>query len=185
MHVREGQESVKVLAIDPGPEQSAYVLWDGEKLLDRNICPNETLVWSLLPEDDEVTAIEMVACYGMAVGKEVFETCLWIGRMVQKLEGKPRLIYRRDVKLHHCGNARAKDANIRQALIDKYGAPGTKANPGKLYGIKSHLWSALAIATMITEQAKEHRLSPGVISPSAVSVPLKRKSNVVVEKALQ
>jgi hypothetical protein len=41
---------------------------------------------------------------------------------------------------------RAKDANIRQALIDKIGPQGTKAQPGPTYGIKSHSWAALAVA---------------------------------------
>jgi hypothetical protein len=41
---------------------------------------------------------------------------------------------------------RAKDANIRQALIDKLGAVGTKKAPGPLYGISGHLWAALAVA---------------------------------------
>jgi hypothetical protein len=56
------------------------------------------------------------------------------------------MVYRNAVKLHICGTPRAKDPNIRQALIDKYGAPGTKKNPGPTYGVSSHLWSALAIA---------------------------------------
>jgi hypothetical protein len=52
------------------------------------------------------------------------------------------LVYRRDVKLHHCHSAKAKDANITQALIDRFapGVPnrgkGTKAEPGWFYGFK-------------------------------------------------
>jgi hypothetical protein len=56
------------------------------------------------------------------------------------------LIYRKDIKLFLCGTMRAKDANIRQALIDKIGPQGTKAQPGPTYGIKSHSWAALAVA---------------------------------------
>jgi hypothetical protein len=45
---------------------------------------------------------------------------------------------------------KAKDANIRQALIDIYGgndkAIGNKKTPGPLYGIKGDLWAALAVA---------------------------------------
>jgi len=99
----------------------------------------------------EVLAIEMIASYGMAVGRDVFETCVWIGRFVEawRWPAEPRLIYRRDVKLHLCGSSRAKDANVRQALIDLYGGPsaiGKKASKGPLYGVKSHAWSALAVA---------------------------------------
>ena len=28
----------------------------------------------------------MVACYGMPVGKEVFDTCIWIGRFIQEAD---------------------------------------------------------------------------------------------------
>ncbi len=77
------------------------------------------------------------------------------------------LLKRFDVKLHLCGNARAKDTNIRQALIDRFGgiegkskAVGTKKAPGPLYGCKSHMWAALAVAVTWwdTHQAlAEHR----------------------------
>ncbi len=147
---------MSVLAIDPGPTQSAFVHWDGVKIYDAEIVPNEKLLsiartWLSVKD---IVAIEMIACYGMAVGKEVFETCLFIGKLQEALAQRfvpTRLVFRRDVKLHHCNSARAKDANVRQALIDKYGAPGTKKAPGVTYGIKSHLWAALAIATYVTE----------------------------------
>jgi len=95
----------------------------------------------------------MVASYGMPVGKEVFETCVWIGRFMQVWHDPDavRLIYRRDVKLHLCGSARAKDGNIRQALIDKLGPQGTKKAPGPTYGVKSHAWAALALAVTAAE----------------------------------
>lgn len=56
------------------------------------------------------------------------------------------LIYRRDIKIHLCGTVKAKDGNIRQALIDKHGAPGTKKSKGPTYGVSGHLWAALAVA---------------------------------------
>jgi hypothetical protein len=141
-----------VLAIDPGPQQSAFVTWKDNAVRSCGIMPNIQITRSMIFGCQyDVIAIEMVACYGMAVGKEVFETCLWIGRFIERTATEPRLIYRRDVKLHHCNSARAKDGNIRQALLDKYGPVGTKNNKGPLYGVKSHIWSALAIATFVTE----------------------------------
>lgn len=104
-------------------------------------------------------AIEMIASYGMPVGREVFETCVWIGRFQQAWHSPEdvRLVYRKDVKLHLCGTAKAKDANVRQALLDLYprtggGATpqiGTKAKPGPLYGVSSHAWPALAVAVTL------------------------------------
>jgi hypothetical protein len=166
-----------VLAIDPGNEQSAWVLYDHEagrplrfaKQNNESVLElvNCGIAWTTgehgAPEPD-VIAIEMIASYGMAVGREVFETCVWIGRFVeswnQSNEGAehPALIYRKDVKLHLCGQPRAKDANIRAALIDRFGpgkgkAIGKKASPGPLYGVSSDVWSALAVAVTFADGA--------------------------------
>lgn len=165
---------MKILAIDPGPEKSAYVLWNGETLVEAEIMPNEALRPILVAGDYDLAAIEMVACYGMAVGKEIFETCVWIGRFMECfmasnhsfvpgaqdnfLKNAFTLVYRREIKSHFCNSAKAKDANIRQAILDRFGgkekAIGKKANPGPLHGIKSHLWSALAIALYSEDQNK-------------------------------
>lgn len=140
----------RVCAIDPGPTESAYVVWDGVDVVECGHFKNEELkeVLSVIDPDLHHFAIEMIASYGMAVGREVFETCVWIGRFIEAI-GDAELVYRKDVKLHLCHSPKAKDANIRQALIDRFGAVGTKKNPGKMYGIKSHLWAALAIAVTV------------------------------------
>lgn len=141
-----------ILAIDPGTEQSAIVqMWPDGRIEGARIERNaDVRNWARVAFNCERrVAIEMVACYGMPVGREVFETCLFIGRLyeIAQQNGSPvTLVYRKDVKIHLCGSMKAKDGNIRQALIDKYGAPGTKKAPGRTYGISSHLWSALAIA---------------------------------------
>jgi len=143
-----------IVAIDPGPVESAVLEWGFERLGFMGIMPNEQMrVWlasQLNPSDStRLIAVEMIASYGMSVGKEVFETCLQIGR-IQELSDRNntpcRLVYRLQVKQHLCHDSRAKDTNIRAALIDRFGPPGTKKAPGVLYGIKSHLWAALAVA---------------------------------------
>ncbi len=140
---------MRVIAIDPGPKESALVAWDGERVNITRFSPNEGIL-SFLQEWDNRSrnlAIEMIACYGMAVGAETFDTCVWIGRYLQSnLPAQTTLITRGEVKMHLCHTMKAKDANIRQALIDRFGAPGTKKNPGPLYGVKKHLWAALAVA---------------------------------------
>lgn len=152
-----------IIAIDPGPEKSAWMTYEKSKVGAFGIDTNGDVLHNLCgrrwPDACQSLIIEMVACYGMPVGKEVFETCMWIGRFIQAwggVGGKHRLMYRRDVKLHLCNSAKAKDSNIRQALLDRFGgskaqAIGTKANPGPLYGISSHLWSALAVAVTYEE----------------------------------
>jgi len=148
---------VNIIAIDPGPKESAYVVMENGEITEKGIEENSNLRDIL---DDRLDSpcgyehdllIEMVASYGMAVGKDVFETCVEIGRFIEAWGGPYKLVYRKDVKMHLCGSTRAKDSNIRQALIDLYGgskekAIGKKANPGPLYGFKSHLWAALGVA---------------------------------------
>lgn len=147
----------RILALDPGPEQTGWVLYDVHRVVDSGVEKNDELLEQLVETlNAEVLAIEMIASYGMPVGREVFETCVWIGRFQQSWHSPEavRLVYRKDVKLHLCGSPRAKDANVRQALIDLFprtggGATpqiGTKAKPGPLYGISTHAWPALGVA---------------------------------------
>lgn len=148
---------MKCIAIDPGTAQSAFVVWNGTVVEEADTIANEAMLEFLSKEHPPAEcAIEMVACYGMAVGKDVFDTVFWIGRFYQQWMTSnflpARLIYRREIKLHHCASPHAKDTNIRQALIDKYGPPGVKKNPGVTYGLVKHEWSAFAIATYVTEQ---------------------------------
>ena len=142
----------EILAIDPGPLKSAFVRWDGWRVIDCAWTDNDEIRDVISMNRRKCTiAIEMIASYGMAVGADVFQTCVEIGRMQEVAEGRAELVFRRDVKLHLCGSARAKDSNIRQALLDRFGPVGTKKAPGPLYGVKSHIWSALAVAVTASE----------------------------------
>lgn len=141
-----------LIAIDPANIESAYCLIDTEtfKPFVFGKIPNLELLHYLQEPFafKAVVAIEMIASYGMAVGKEVFETCLWIGRFMQAAEtsgAEVKLIYRKDVKMNLCGSMKAKDTNIRRALIDRFGEVGTKKAQGWFYGFKSDIWSAYAV----------------------------------------
>ena len=151
-----------IIGIDPGPTESALVTYgDGPKwnVIGSNDYMRQILYEPQLRDRDAVLAIEMIASYGMPVGREVFETCVWIGRFVECWPLPWRYVYRKDVKLHLCGSLRAKDANVRQAMLDRFPATGggkvpqigTKKQPGPLYGFKSHMWSALAVAITAAE----------------------------------
>lgn len=147
-----------ILAIDPGNEKSAFVLmdWDLRPLWHGKV-DNAQMLEEIIPKVEHKSkhfslAIEMVASYGMPVGREVFETCFWAGMFWQAANvSKKRLIYRMDEKLCLCHDSRAKDANIRQALIDRfaYGVPnkgkGTKKDPGWFYGFSADVWQAYAV----------------------------------------
>jgi hypothetical protein len=158
---------MNIIAIDPGHTHSAYAGYDagGRHLLWFDKVPNGDLLFRLVermfPAVDTLV-IEQVASFGMAVGAEVFETVFWSGRFAQAwidAGGEFDRLKRMDVKMHLCGHPRAKDANIRQALIDLFGpgkelAVGTKKKPGPLYGVSNDVWSALAVA--VTWAAKNY-----------------------------
>ena len=152
---------MRIVAIDPGTTESAIVLLEDGRLLSSKILPNPKVVGILrsyaYTTGKATLAIEMIASYGMAVGASVFSTCVWIGRFTQAWNGGNGTVqvFRKDIKMHLCGTFRAKDSNIRQALIDRfckvYGVDdfkqlkGLKKNPGPFYGVASHMWSAIAV----------------------------------------
>ncbi len=144
-----------VIGCDPGTEQSAVVVWDGGSVLLYGINSNAGVLLDLDDESypvDSVLVIEQIESFGMAVGKETFETVFWTGRFAQAwMPRRWDRVPHRIIKQHLCHTARATDANIRQALIDRFGpstekAIGSKKVPGPLFGIKSHCWAALAVA---------------------------------------
>ena len=167
---------MKALCIDPGTTESGYVIYDIHKRV-KSPCSaidNKDLLKRIKLVDNykfaaptELLIIEMISSYGMPVGRETFETCLWIGRFLEAFgEQNTRLVYRKDVKMHLCNTMRAKDSNIRQAVLDKFPAVGggstpqigTKTKPGPLYGVKGHAMSALALG--ITYFETIHREAP-------------------------
>lgn len=155
---------MKILAIDPGNVRSGYVLAEYEEAEIRRVLrvgkvENSEMmqITSEVAESAETDfAIEMIAGMGMAVGAEVFDTCVWIGRFWERALTRNfrrmEYIYRREEKLCLCGSQRAKDGNIRQALADRYapGQPnfgkGTKKQPGFFFGFSADMWAAMAVA---------------------------------------
>lgn len=120
--------------------------------------------------------IEMIAGYGMTVGEPVFETCIWIGKFEREAEIRKAhtwkgfdqrvplsdvydfaRVTRKEVKSHLCQATNVKDAQIRDAIIHRFGgdketAIGNKKKPGPLYGIAGDEWSALAVAVTYAER---------------------------------
>lgn len=160
------------LAIDPGYTESAYVVLDNDtkKPIEFAKVPNAQLRDSILPFwlakgfsgcDECTIAVEMVASYGMPVGEEVFETVVWIGRFVERVRlstgAEPVRVKRNPVKVHHCHAANATDANISQALKDRFAlgvrnhGKGTKDAPGWFYGFSKDVWQAYALAVYVAD----------------------------------
>ena len=128
-------------------------------------------------------AIEDIVSMGMAVGKTTFGTCKWIGRFIEAYENSTgtnsdldkiaHLVSRRDVKVVLAGGntyedpvtgARrtVNDSFIKQLIRDRFEPTGggknptvgTKKEPGPLFGLKAHSWSAMAVALTFKEIRK-------------------------------
>lgn len=148
-----------LMAIDPGTTHSAFVLLETETndIIDAGLMENGAIADMIDIGMYEHMAIEGFQSFGMPVGKEVFETAYFIGRLTEKalIHGiHTDMVFRSQVKLHHCNSARAKDPNVRQVMLDRFGKPGTKKNQGKTYGFKKDMWSALAIASYWSDTHK-------------------------------
>lgn len=145
----------RILAIDPGTEQSGWVLLRDGAVEDSGVHKNhDVLLWVQAGQDADVLAIEMMRARGMPTSNDEFKTLVWIGRFQQAWRDPEavRLVYRQDVKLHVCGSMKAKDANIRAALLDQVGPQGKKSAPGPTFGVKSHAWAALGVAVTARHQ---------------------------------
>lgn len=161
-------EQKMIFAIDPGDVESGFAII---RMPDFVLCEfgkikNEELLEMVENYSHanavDVFAFEMIASYGMPVGKSVFETCVWIGRFIQVINHKKHtFVYRKEEKLCLCGSLKAKDSNIRQALIDRYAkhdfktGKGVKKNPDTFYGVSKDAWQAIAVGVTCYENRKE------------------------------
>lgn len=151
-----------IFAIDPGPAQSGWVLYDDGLVLDSGTAENHKLLrWVQDGQRADVLAIEtMQANYAATVGASVIDTLRWIGRFQQawRAPDDVLLLSRQAVKAFVCnGNVKATDAGVRRAMIERVGQPGRKKAPGPTYGVTSHAWAALAVA--VTAAAQEHHIN--------------------------
>ncbi len=152
-----------VYGLDPGTTQSAIVGLDSaeNRVVMAETWPNEQLLEWCREQDAMhcVLVIERIENMGMsAIGDTLFETVFWSGRFAEAWGEGWHRVTRREVKLHLCGTMRAKDPNVRQALLDVFGgsdAKGTKAKPGPLYGVSGHEFAALAVAVTWLDTKQE------------------------------
>jgi hypothetical protein len=147
-----------VMAIDPGPVLSGFVLYErgaSRPVLQSGKLPTQDIITRIRTWAFGVLIVEQFQCYGRPVGAESFVTIRNSGRFEQvwlDLTGRPAVFQPRSVAARElCHNVHAKDAHIRQAIIDRFGgsrraAVGVKACPGPVYGVKADAWLALAHA---------------------------------------
>jgi hypothetical protein len=160
-----------IYGIDPGPERTAVVCYDPERRVPvwgewvqnikviSHVLLTPSPVRKSRPED--VYVIEYPQNYGSMMGATTLDTCFACGLITGHLSVNYRYsrpIARPSVKTHLLGVARGNDAQVKRALWNALGEPGTKKDPGPTYclhmrrgGASKHLWAALAVAVTAAE----------------------------------
>ncbi|MCE5247922.1 hypothetical protein LLG88_13495 [bacterium] len=155
-----------IVGVDPGPETSGYVVWDHAepKVLESGTAiKNDVLLRAILPRSLRlqqqhalvILAIERAQALGRPAGRALLDTVFFSGQVAEywRLAGgrDPFLVEFGDVSRYFCHSRHAKESYIRQTLLDRFGAPGTKKKPGAFYGVHGHAWSALALAVAVAD----------------------------------
>lgn len=153
-----------ILAIDPGPTHSGYVVCCPEHPTHPIDVAGHVENYELLSIisaaslEAHCCIIEDFVARGQPCGHEAVNTCKWIGRFSQKWfddsdneYSDAILLSRPAVCQFLTGNIRAKKPEILVYLIGRYGgsrkvAVGTKHDPGPLYGLNVHTRDAFALA---------------------------------------
>jgi hypothetical protein len=143
-----------ILALDQGNIMTGFVVFNGEEILDMGkLLNHEILEYIYARKNINTVVIERFGSYGMPVGETTLGSVHWGGRFEEAgiVSGKKVVrIFRKDVKIALCGSMKAKDVNIRQALIDRF-EPNLEANKrpkGILKDVSKDMWSALALAVV-------------------------------------
>tara|TARA_Y100001963_G_scaffold28043_1_gene38227 strand:- start:161 stop:733 length:573 start_codon:yes stop_codon:yes gene_type:complete len=131
-----------IIAIDPGTVRSGWMTFD------QNLDPwqwgwwkNEDIIDKLLTGFEELV-IEDMAHFGpnIRVGRDVFETCKWMGRFHQQA-GDATYLPRTAIKTHITGMSSSKDKDVRVALIDRYGGESEAIGGKKCLTCKGKGWN--------------------------------------------
>lgn len=110
----------KILAIDPGPKESAWVLMQDLEIHSCNKELNESIIKALWHDTwgQDIIALEYVVAYGRS-GREVSDTAFESGRLVQSASSSYKGITRSKVRGHLCGRG-GSDSKIITTLIERF-----------------------------------------------------------------
>lgn len=153
-----GRHGRRILAIDPGPVQSAYVSVrqvdeDTLIIIDKDIINNADVLTLIRGIHFDVMLIEHLEySFGKhGIGKSVTETVFWTGRFYERFEGQKHRLRRKDIVKTLCDTPSAGDSAVIQALADRYAlhqpnrGKGTKKAPGYFFGFHDDIWQAFAV----------------------------------------
>lgn len=157
---------MEILALDVGTEQSAYCLIESTnyELLSFGKIKNDKLLDIVKTYNYERLIYEEFQSYGMPIGVTTITSITWNGRYIQSALDRDKMvcpIFRKEEKINLCGSMKAKDSNIRQALIDRFAkfdfksGKGTKKNPDTFYGFRADIWAAMAVGVTYLDKLKE------------------------------
>ena len=123
-----------ILSLDPGDTRTGYVLFDEDRGIpvDHGDVENREIIKLLreIPQETRV-AIEFPYPRGQLASWQLFATCEEAGRFRQICEDRGielSKMNRNDVKIH-IASSKAKDPQIRQALIDRFGGESAITGP--------------------------------------------------------
>jgi len=139
---------MRILAIDPGNIESAWVLFQKEKLSLREgvmfkifSCGkelNDEVLDKLAYEMSyDALAMEEIVAYGKWSGREITDSAFWSGRFCQASTAPFTMINRSKVRWHLGGQKKVTDATIIERLIERF-CPGlySKYKAGDLTKMK-------------------------------------------------
>jgi len=159
-----------ILGIDPGPEDSAAVvydtatkiiLWKSDTVTGKHL--NTQLLGFFMAWQNRFTftqiVIESMDCRGVPLNHWVRETLIWIGRFKEKLLGwgyteeQITLLLPTKIRSTLCGTSKCTLKDEKEVIIDhldpmrRFGqhGKGTKKAPGPFYGFTKDLWQAMAV----------------------------------------
>lgn len=145
---------MKILSLDVGTTETGYCYTDDYEIIEFGKIDNNELLEKVKTYDYKLLVYEEFASYGMAIGQSTIKSITWNGRYMQTALDRNipvSYVFRKDEKINLCGSMKAKDSNIRQALIDRFAkfdfknGKGTKKNPDYFYGFSKDMWSAYCI----------------------------------------
>lgn len=134
---------MNILALDPGPEKTGWVLYDGGEPVKWGCDPNHAVLALRFYKDYQSphVAIEEVVSYGLGFDKHLRDTIAWAATFayayggaeaVSASTGRVTWVPRAAVK-RHFGVAQGQnvDSSVRKAIIDHYGGRKAIAPPAK------------------------------------------------------
>lgn len=113
------------LAIDPGTNESAYVLGDEYKPIQCAKCLNQALINKItrVMNDNLLSTARMIVerpvCHRHS-GAEVSDTAIWTGVFIGTWGVNGTIQYNRQKVRMHCVGKKASDSKIRDALIERF-----------------------------------------------------------------